>query len=80
MSGEHHHHDHGHGHDHEHGHHRRRGWRDAFSPDAWSATLANFRESELPLHRKLSVAAANYWRKVKGGGQECCGNPGQPGC
>ena len=85
MSGDHHHdhnHDHHHHHDHHggHEHRRRRGWRDAFSPEAWSMTLANFRESELPWHRRLLVAAANYGRKFKGGEQECCGNPGQPGC
>lgn len=84
MSGEHHHdhnHDHHH-HDHHggHEHRRRRGWRDAFSPEAWSMTLANFRESELPWHRRVLVAASNYGRKFKGGEQECCGNPGQPGC
>ena len=76
MSGEHHH-DHDGGHDHR----RRRGWRDAFSPEAWSITVANFRASDLPLHKTLLVAASNYWRKVRGGqGQECCGNPGRPGC
>ncbi|MCY4449778.1 MAG: hypothetical protein OXE02_13145 [Chloroflexi bacterium] len=78
MSGDHHH-DHDHEHDGEHDHRRRRGWRDAFSPEAWSITIANFRESELPWPRKLLVAASNYRRKI-GGGQECCGNPGQPGC
>ena len=82
MSGEHHDHNHDHHHhDHHGGHeHRRRGWRDAFSPEAWSMTLANFRESELPWHRRLLVAASNYGRKMKGGEHECCGNPGQPGC
>ena len=84
MSGEHdhdHHHGHHHDHDGEHEHRRRRGWRDAFSPEAWSMTLANFRESDLPWRRRLLVAGSNYWRKVRGGhGQECCGNPGQPGC
>lgn len=77
MSGDHYHHDHDH--DAEHDHRRRRGWRDAFSPEAWSITLANFRESQLPWHRKLLVAAANYRRKMRRG-PECCGNPGQPGC
>ena len=81
MSGEHgHHHDHDHDHDGEHDHRRRRGWSDAFSPEAWSMTLANFRESELPWHRRFLVAGSNYWRKVRGGQEECCGNPGQPGC
>ncbi len=79
MSGDHHH-DHNHDHYGEHEHRRRRGWRDAFSPEAWSMTLANFRESELPWHRRLLVAASNYGRKMKRGEHECCGNPGQPGC
>ena len=79
MSGDHHD-DHNHDHHGGHEHRRRRGWRDAFSPEAWSMTLANFRASELPWHRRLLVAASNYGRKIKGGEHECCGNPGQPGC
>ncbi len=74
MSDEHHHDHHG-----EHNHHRQRGWRDAFSREAWSMTVANIRGSGLPWYKTLFVAAGNYWRKVRGG-QECCGNPGRPGC
>lgn len=74
MSGEHH-----HDHDGEHDHHQERGWRHAFSPEAWRMTIANFRGSELPWYKTLAVASINYGRKIRGG-QECCGNTGHPGC
>ena len=75
MSGEHHH----HGHDGEHDH-PRQGWLAyIFSRETRRMTAANFRESELPWHRTLIVAASNYWRKVSGL-QRCCGNTGHPGC
>lgn len=39
----------------------------------------NFRESDLPLPRRLRVAAANELWKVRHR-QSCCGHYGQPGC
>ena len=75
MSGEHHHHDHDGGHD-----HHQQGWLAyIFSRETRRMTAANFRESGLPWHRTLIVAASNYWRKVIGL-QRCCGNTGHPGC
>lgn len=74
MSGEHH-----HDHDEEHEHHRQ-GWLSyIFSAETRRMTAANFRESGLPLHKTLLVAASNYWRKTRGL-QRCCGNTGHPGC
>ena len=72
------HHDH-HGEDGGHSHHRQREWGDLLSRDIWCMTVANLRESRLPWHKTLFVAAANYWRKIRGW-QVCCGNVGHPGC
>ena len=58
MSDESHHHHDGDG---GHSHHRRQGWGYMFSRESWSMTVANFRESTLPWHKTIFVAAANYW-------------------
>ena len=42
-------------------------------------TLANMRNSELPLHGMLLRAAANYIRKALNLSM-CCGNHSEPGC
>lgn len=34
---------------------------------------------EMPLWRKLRLAARNTWIKVSTG-STCCGHPGEPGC
>jgi hypothetical protein len=39
-----------------------------------------FRESELPLARRLGVAAANLLRRAVRSPHDCCGRPGEPGC
>jgi hypothetical protein len=44
-----------------------------------SASLRNWRESDLPFWRKLRVAIGNTWIKVRTG-KTCCGNYGEPGC
>jgi hypothetical protein len=43
------------------------------------AFFTNWRESPLPFHRKLGVALANNWRKLRTG-KSCCGHFGEPGC
>jgi hypothetical protein len=48
----------------------------------WSwvgAFVANIRQSELPLPRRVAVAARNIARRVTLR-QTCCGHRGQPGC
>jgi hypothetical protein len=42
--------------------------------------LTNWRESDLPFHRKLFVALRNYRRRFAVPPRNCCGNYGQPGC
>jgi hypothetical protein len=39
-----------------------------------------FRESDLPLHRRLAVAAGNIVRRFTLPPHDCCGHPGEPGC
>ena len=39
----------------------------------------NFNASDLPLWKKLELAAKNTAIKVKNG-SDCCGNHGEPGC
>jgi hypothetical protein len=39
-----------------------------------------FATSDLPLHRRLAVAARNVMRRVTTPPHDCCGRPGEPGC
>jgi hypothetical protein len=40
-----------------------------------------FRDSDLPLHRRLAVTAANIVRRFGAlPPHDCCGRPGEPGC
>ena len=41
--------------------------------------FTNWRESKLPLHRKLALAFRNNWIKLRKR-QSCCDHPGEPGC
>lgn len=43
------------------------------------AVFTNWRESDLPFHRKLAVAVRNNWIKLRTR-RDCCGHPGEPGC
>ncbi|HAF09438.1 MAG TPA: hypothetical protein DCK98_05075 [Chloroflexi bacterium] len=39
-----------------------------------------FWTSDLPLHRRLVVAAGNVMRRFTTPPHDCCGRPGEPGC
>jgi hypothetical protein len=39
-----------------------------------------FWRSELPLRRRLAVAARNIARRLTTPPHDCCGHPGEPGC
>jgi hypothetical protein len=39
-----------------------------------------FRSSDLPVHRRLAVAAGNILRRVTTPPHDCCGRFGEPGC
>jgi hypothetical protein len=39
-----------------------------------------FWTSDLPVHRRLAVAARNVIRRVTTPPRDCCGRPGEPGC
>lgn len=41
--------------------------------------LANWRDSELPLAKKVGAALRNQTIKVRKR-SHCCGHPGEPGC
>lgn len=41
-------------------------------------SIANW-QVDMPLSRKLRLAARNTWIKVRTR-QTCCGHPGEPGC
>ena len=43
------------------------------------AVFTNWRESELPFHRKVGAVVRNNWRKLRTR-RSCCGHPGEPGC
>jgi hypothetical protein len=43
------------------------------------AVFTNWRESELPFHRKVGAVVRNNWRKLWTR-RDCCGNYGEPGC
>jgi len=43
------------------------------------AVFTNWRESELPVHRKLGAVLRNNWIKLRTR-RDCCGNYGEPGC
>jgi hypothetical protein len=43
------------------------------------AFFTNWRESKLPVHKKLALTFRNNWIKLRKH-QECCGHPGEPGC
>jgi len=43
------------------------------------AVFTNWRESDLPFHRKLAAVARNNWIKLRTR-RNCCGHPGEPGC
>ena len=42
-------------------------------------SFENWRSSDLPLLKKLTLTAKNEWRKVRTL-KNCCGHPGEPGC
>jgi hypothetical protein len=44
-----------------------------------SAFFTNWRESKLPLHRKLALTFRNNWIKLRTR-SDCCGHLGEPGC
>jgi hypothetical protein len=41
--------------------------------------FTNFATYDAPFPRKVRLALANSWRKIRTG-SSCCGNLGQPGC
>jgi hypothetical protein len=41
---------------------------------------ALFRSSDLPLRRRLAVAAGNIVRRITTPPHDGCGHPGEPGC
>jgi hypothetical protein len=41
--------------------------------------VRNFTESDIPLPRRILVAARNVWLRVALR-QACCGHDGEPGC
>ncbi len=43
------------------------------------AVFTNWRESELPFHRKVGAVIRNNWTKLRTR-RGCCGHPGEPGC
>ncbi len=43
------------------------------------AFFSNWRQSDLPFFSRLGALLRNNWTKVRTR-QNCCGNPGQPGC
>jgi hypothetical protein len=43
------------------------------------AFFTNWRESDLPFHRKLALTFRNYWIRVRTR-KGCCGHLGEPGC
>ncbi len=43
------------------------------------ALFTNWRESDLPFHRKLAAVVRNNWIKLRTR-RNCCGHPGEPGC
>jgi hypothetical protein len=48
-------------------------------PSNGNAFFTNLRTYDAPLPRKVRLALANSWRKVRTR-SSCCGNYGQPGC
>jgi hypothetical protein len=47
--------------------------------DELRASWHNFRDHEAPLATKIRLLIANNVKKARTR-QNCCGNPGQPGC
>jgi hypothetical protein len=43
------------------------------------AMLSNWTTYDAPFGTKLRMAVSNNWTKIRTR-QNCCGNPGQPGC
>jgi hypothetical protein len=43
------------------------------------AFFTNWRESKLPVHRKLALTFRNNWIKLRTR-SDCCGHLGEPGC
>ncbi len=43
------------------------------------AFFTNWRESQLPVHKKLALTFRNNWIKLRKR-QSCCGHLGEPGC
>ena len=43
------------------------------------AFFTNWRESKLPVHKKLALTFRNQWIRVRKR-QSCCGHLGEPGC
>jgi hypothetical protein len=43
------------------------------------AFFTNWRESDLPVHRKLALTFRNYWIRLRTR-SDCCGHLGEPGC
>jgi len=41
--------------------------------------FTNWRESDLPVHRKLALTFRNWWIRIQKR-QNCCGHLGEPGC
>ena len=54
----------------------------AEEPRQWPTlrgVFTNWRESDLPFHRKLAAVVRNNWIKLRTR-SSCCGHPGEPGC
>jgi len=43
------------------------------------AFFTNWRESKLPVHKKLALTFRNNWIKLRTR-RDCCGHLGEPGC
>jgi hypothetical protein len=43
------------------------------------AFFTNWRESTLPVHKKLALTLRNQWTRLRKR-QSCCGHLGEPGC
>jgi hypothetical protein len=51
----------------------------ASSRPSFGAMVSNWRTYDAPFRTKLRMTLSNNWTKVRKR-QNCCGNPGQPGC